>query len=69
MDHSLSDIMKINKPFGGITVVFGGDPWQILPVVYHGNHCKNVQACIHASALWGQIQNTELNNKYETKTW
>ena len=26
MDCSLRDIMKINKLFGGITVVFGGDP-------------------------------------------
>ena len=26
VDHSLHDIMKNNKPLGGITVVFGGDP-------------------------------------------
>ena len=37
VDHSLQDIMKIDKPFGGIAVVFGGDPHQILPVVHHGN--------------------------------
>ena len=49
VDHSLCDIMKINKPFGGIAVVFGGDPQQILPVVHHANCCKIVQACIHAS--------------------
>ena len=24
VDHSLHDIMKIEKPFGGVTVVFGG---------------------------------------------
>ena len=42
VDRSLHDIMKINKPFGGITVVFGGDPQQILPVVRHGNRCKIV---------------------------
>ena len=28
VDHSLHDIMKIDKPFGGIAVVFGGDPWS-----------------------------------------
>ena len=60
VDHSLHDIMKINKPFGGITVVFGGDPWQILPVVRHGIHCKIIQACIHASSLWGQIHQLNL---------
>ena len=37
VDHSLCDIMKIEKPFGGITVIFRGDPHQILPVVCHGN--------------------------------
>ena len=37
VDHSLWDIMKIDKPFGGIAVIFGGDPCQILPVVHHGN--------------------------------
>ncbi|XP_074373861.1 ATP-dependent DNA helicase PIF1-like [Apium graveolens] len=39
VDHSLRDIMcvidkrRANKPFGGITVVFGGDYWHILPVI------------------------------------
>ena len=35
--HYLQDIMKIDKPFGGIAVIFGGDPCQILPVFCHGN--------------------------------
>ena len=37
VDHSLWDIRKIDKSFGGIAVVFGGDQCQILPVVHHGN--------------------------------
>ena len=37
VDHSLCDIMKIDKTFGGIALAFGGDPHQILPVVHHGN--------------------------------
>ena len=37
VDCSLRDIMKVDKPFGGIVVVFGGDPHQILPVVCHGD--------------------------------
>ena len=32
VDRSLRDICKVDKPFGGVTVVFGGDPHQILPV-------------------------------------
>ena len=37
VDHSLQDIMKVDKPFGGIVVVFEGDPCQILLVVHHGD--------------------------------
>ena len=37
VDHFLWDIIKIDKTFGGIALVFGGDPHQILPVVCHGN--------------------------------
>ena len=59
LDHSLWDIMKVDKPFGGIVVVFGGDPHQILPVVCHGDQCKIVQACIYSS-LWEEIQQLNL---------
>ena len=37
VDRSLRAFLKKDKPFGGITAVFGGDPRQILPVVHHGN--------------------------------
>ena len=60
VDHSLQNIMKVDKPFGGIVVVFGGDPCQILPVVHHGDQCKFVQACIHSSDLWEEIQQVNL---------
>ena len=55
VDRSLRDIWKVSKPFGGIVVVFGGDPQQILPVVRHGNRSQIVRSCIHLSALWNQI--------------
>ena len=59
VDHSLWDIMKIDKPFGGIVVVFGGDSHQILPVVHHVNQLKIVSSCIHASQLSSQIHERE----------
>ena len=55
VDRSLRDILKLDKPFGNIVVVFGGDPHQILPVVQHGNWAKIVKSCIHASPLWNDI--------------
>ena len=60
VDCSLQDIMKVDKPFGSIVVVFGGDPCQILPVVHHGDRCKIVQACIHSSSPWEEIQQLNL---------
>jgi hypothetical protein len=36
VDHTLCDVMKIIHPFGGITVLFGGDFQQTLPVVPRG---------------------------------
>ena len=38
VDRMCKDILGIpNQSFGGITVVFGGDFQQILPVVYKGS--------------------------------
>ena len=33
VDRSFRDIMDIDKPFGGKVMVFGGDFWQVLPLV------------------------------------
>ena len=60
VDRSLRDILKVDKPFGGITVVFGGDPRQILPVVRHGDRPRIVQACVKSSTLWQQVCNIRL---------
>ena len=60
VDRSLRDICKVNMPFGGITVLFGGDPCQILSVVCHGNCPRIVQACVKSSTLWQQVCNINL---------
>ncbi|XP_023743140.1 uncharacterized protein LOC111891310 [Lactuca sativa] len=41
-----------DKPFGGKTIVFGGDFRQILPVIERGNRLDIVQASSHSSRLW-----------------
>ena len=46
VDRPLWDILKVDKPFGGITMVFGGNPHQILPIVHHGDHPQIVNACV-----------------------
>ncbi|QRW04504.1 ATP-dependent DNA helicase PIF1 [Ceratobasidium sp. AG-Ba] len=55
-DHTCQDICS--KPgvlFGGITVVFGGDFRQILPVVRHGQPEDIIAACLKRSSLWPQM--------------
>lgn len=58
LDRSLKDLMKSvdfargQMPFGGITVVLGGDFRQILPVITLGERSQIVSACITRSRLW-----------------
>lgn len=58
LDRSLRDLMKaVNPncyylPFGGITILFGGDFRQILPVITYGSRSDIVSACITRSKIW-----------------
>ncbi|XP_057811702.1 uncharacterized protein LOC131025941 [Salvia miltiorrhiza] len=58
LDRSLRDIMRFvnpssaSTPFGGKTVVFGGDFRQILPVIPKGSRQDIVFATINSSYLW-----------------
>ncbi|KAK1357764.1 hypothetical protein POM88_051020 [Heracleum sosnowskyi] len=58
LDRSLRDIMKavdqkrFHMPFGGISIVFGGDFRQILPVIARGSRSEIVAANITRSRLW-----------------
>ena len=45
-----------DKPFGGVTVVFGGDFRQILPVIKKGSREDIVSHCILRSKIWGYIK-------------
>ena len=50
----------MDKPFGGITFVFGGEPCQILPVVHYRDCPKIVKACVKSSHLWNQVHHIQL---------
>ena len=58
LDKSLKDIFSVTlstepaKPFGGLTVVLGGDFKQILLVVQSGSRTNIVNAAINQSQLW-----------------
>jgi hypothetical protein len=53
LDRSMRDIMdKPDLPFGGKTVVFGGDFRQVLPVIRKGTRAQIVDASLSRSELW-----------------
>jgi ATP-dependent DNA helicase PIF1 len=70
IDSTLQDIMNCNRLFGGKVVVLWGDPRQILPVVARGNRAAQVNASLRSSALWQQLQRSDLtiNMRVQTAT-
>lgn len=67
VDRCLRDIMnpidsvRSKKSFGGITVVFGGDFHQILPVIPKATRAKIVGTSLNNSKLWDFCQVFLLN--------
>ena len=55
MDRTLQDICDNKQPFGGITVVLGGDFRQILPVIPKGVREQIVGASLWRSYIWNRI--------------
>jgi hypothetical protein len=56
VDRTLRDICSNPWPFGGITVVLGGDFLQTLPVVPRGSREDIVDATIQHSVLWENFE-------------
>ena len=55
VDRTLRDLRRSDQPFGGITVVLGGDFRQTLPVVPKGSREDVVDATVQRSYLWEEI--------------
>lgn len=53
---SLSDATSLSKPFGGKTVLLGGDFRQILPVIPQGTRQDTVDAAVNHSRLWNHCE-------------
>lgn len=54
-DRSCRDIRDTDTPFGGITVVFGGDFQQTLPIVPRGTRHDIIDSCLQHSYLWQHV--------------
>jgi hypothetical protein len=55
VDRCLQDIRNDERPFGGLTVVFGGDFQQTMPVVPRGSRAEIIMHSLRRSYLWANI--------------
>uniref|UniRef100_A0A452YN05 ATP-dependent DNA helicase n=1 Tax=Aegilops tauschii subsp. strangulata TaxID=200361 RepID=A0A452YN05_AEGTS len=61
LDNSMRDIIgRRDRPFGGKTVVFGGDFRQVLPVVRKGSRGQIINATLRSSYLWNGMRQLRL---------
>ena len=66
LDKTLRDILRFtnanskDKPFGGITIVMGGDFRQTLPVIPKGRRSHIVDASLKRSYLWKHFEEIKL---------
>ena len=56
VDRSLQDIRSCDRPFGGMTVIFGGDFQQTLPIIPRGSREQIVCACLTHSRLFHHMR-------------
>ena len=56
VDRTIRDLLGKDSPFGGITVLFGGDFRQTLPVIPHGLREQIVAASLRRSHLWQHVE-------------
>jgi hypothetical protein len=68
LDYSLRDLMdRWDVPFGGKTIVFGGDFRQVLPVVRKGSRAQVVGASLRMSHLWSSMRHLRLVRNMRAK--
>ena len=73
LNRTLRDILSRNDksnadiPFGGITVVFGGDFRQTLPVIPKATRTEIVNSCLKRSYLWEHMTIIKLSENMRLK--
>ncbi|KAJ6935238.1 DNA helicase [Populus alba x Populus x berolinensis] len=61
LDRSLRDVLRLNNPFGGKSILLGGDFRQILPVIPGGTKEEIINASFTSSLLWSAFTFLTLN--------
>ena len=60
VDRSLRLLTKVDEPYGGKVVVFGGDFRQVLPVLPKGNQTAIISVILKRSELWTKMTKLKL---------
>ena len=55
LDRTFQDLRDCQRPFGGMSMVFGGDFQQILPVIPKGSRADIVEDSLRKSHLWNNM--------------
>uniref|UniRef100_A0A453JV06 ATP-dependent DNA helicase n=1 Tax=Aegilops tauschii subsp. strangulata TaxID=200361 RepID=A0A453JV06_AEGTS len=72
LDNSMRDVMsRPDLPFGGKTVVFGGDFRQVLTVVRKGSRAQIINSSLRRSYLWDSMRHLKLvrNMRAHSDPW
>jgi hypothetical protein len=58
VDRTLKDLLDNNSPFGGLTVLFGGDFRQVLPILKKNgsSRAQIVNSSLKRSTIWGRTK-------------
>ncbi|XP_073153788.1 uncharacterized protein [Henckelia pumila] len=68
VNKTFQDIMKNVLPFGGKTMVFGGNFRQVLPVVKRGSIREQVASSISRSTFWNCVNIIRLQQNMRSST-
>ena len=70
LDKTLQDLRNnFDQPFGGMTIVLGGDFRQILPVIPTGTKEDIINATINNSYLWPYFKILKLTENMRLKQY
>ena len=60
VDRTFRDLTKINLPFGGRLIVFGGDFRQVLPIIPKASRSHIVENCLNRANFWPHVRSLKL---------
>ena len=67
MDRTLMDIMNIDEPFGGKTLILSGDFRQTLPVIPGASSATVIDSALNRSFLWKHFKVLQLKENMRVK--